>query len=165
MRLEEITQLHVDDIKEENGTYYFDIKADETTGRTLKTQNSIRHVPMHRMIIEAGFLDYLDSRKRKTKALLFSDVERSSDGTYSGNYSKYFARFLESLNIKTSKKTFHSFRHNFQDSCRDAGVPWDTREILAGRQIHNTSEIYGSGYSIHKLNEWLQKVDYGYIDL
>ena len=82
-RLEEIGQLLTEDVKTEEGIAYFDITIVEdddengaaassrkrAKGRTvsaeksLKTPASKRRVPIHRLLIEAGFLDYVARRR------------------------------------------------------------------------------------------------------
>ena len=161
MRLAEITGLYATDIViNPNGISYFDLKEDTQRDRQLKTTRSTRKVPIHKALICAGFIEYVaDKQKKPNVTFLFPDVD-SAD--YSDKYTKQFSRLLVSTEVKTPKKTFHSFRHNFQDACREANVPPEIRETLAGREASSSgvSGVYGDGYSIEILNEWLQKIDY-----
>ena len=50
MRLNEICELEVGDVKEAGGIWYFDLTAS-------KTDAGVRLVPIHSKILEAGLLD------------------------------------------------------------------------------------------------------------
>ncbi|WP_416194148.1 hypothetical protein [Nitrobacter sp. TKz-YC01] len=61
MRLDEIAQLRLCDLRQDEDTqrWYFDI--DRTGGRSTKTSSSIRHVPLHRELKRIGLLKYRES--------------------------------------------------------------------------------------------------------
>lgn len=152
-RMQEICQLYVSDIKEVDGIWCFDINEDGTD-KQLKTLSSKRRVPIHPILIERGLLEHKRQQERKEEARLFPDLPRSSNGTYSGVFSKRFNKFLMSMKIKTSKTSFHSFRHNFIDELRRSGVQREVREALVGH--HNQSKAhdnYGSMIEIKTLNQ------------
>ena len=58
MRTEEICKLRVDELKKEDGIWFFDIKG------KVKTRNSVRRVPIHEKLIELGLLKYTELIKR-----------------------------------------------------------------------------------------------------
>ena len=64
-----------------------------------------------------------------------------------------------------SKNTFYSFRHSFEDACRDSGVPRDVMYALQGHEDPGMGDRYGSGYAVSVLNEHLQRVSYPGVDL
>ena len=103
MRIKEITQLHKKDIVLRDGIYCFSINTND--GKTTKTKNSIRFVPIHSKLIELGLLDYVNSKKNgnifKVSNKDFSEIFRS----------QIQRKFID----KDSKKTFYSFRHYFID--------------------------------------------------
>lgn len=61
---DEIAQLYLDDIRQVEGVWIFDIKEDEKRGQGLKNDASQRMVPVHSRLIELGLLEYV----RQTKA-------------------------------------------------------------------------------------------------
>ncbi len=103
MRIKEITQLHKEDIILKDGIYCFNINTND--GKTTKTKNSIRFVPIHSKLIDLGLLEYVNSKKSgnifKVSNKDFSEIFRS----------QIQRKFID----KDSKKTFYSFRHYFID--------------------------------------------------
>lgn len=103
MRIKEITQLHKEDITLKDGIYCFNINTND--GKTTKTKNSIRFVPIHSKLIDLGLLEYVNSKKSgnifKVSNKDFSEIFRS----------QIQRKFID----KDSKKTFYSFRHYFID--------------------------------------------------
>lgn len=179
MRIEEIAQLYVDDIKEKAGIHYFSISTDnDTTGRdkSLKTANAIREIPIHSKLIEIGFLDYVE--RQKGNQYLFSELERDGRGKKSTKCSKWFGRFFDSVNktisnpedqIKKSQ-VFHSFRHtiatefNDKEYARsdennfDMMMGWTTQQNSCSRRYKHPS--------LEKMAEILEKaITYDGLDL
>jgi integrase len=71
-------------------------------------------------------------------------------GIISDAFSKRYGRFLrETVRISDKLITFHSWRHTFADSCRDAGVPPDVRMALMGHTEGGAAGAYGSGNGLH----------------
>ena len=103
MSIKEITQLHKEDIALKDGIYCFNINTND--GKTTKTKNSIRFVPIHSKLIDLGLLEYVNSKKNgnifKVSNKDFSEIFRS----------QIQRKFID----KDSKKTFYSFRHYFID--------------------------------------------------
>ena len=104
-RLEELASLDLVNIKEDQGIHYFDI-------RKGKNSNSIRRVPIHSNLINAGFLDFVAKQRAKGESLLFSHLVCGKNG-YSKNMSRRFGQYLDKLGIKEGTKVFHSFRGTF----------------------------------------------------
>lgn len=63
MRLDEIAQLYVSDVKEIDGTLCFDINEDED--KKLKTLSSRRVVPVHPRLQELGLMTYVEEVRRQ----------------------------------------------------------------------------------------------------
>jgi len=78
-RIEEICQLHTDNIKQENGTWVLDINGND--GRKLKTLSSKRLIPIHSHLIELGFLEFVGKPKRK---LVFRELIKAISGFRKG---------------------------------------------------------------------------------
>ncbi|MGE4340931.1 MAG: hypothetical protein AB7E55_34025, partial [Pigmentiphaga sp.] len=64
-----------------------------------------------------------------------------------------------------SKNAFHSFRHCFEDACRDSGIPKEVMDALQGHGEEGMSGRYGRGYVLAKLNETMAQLRYQGLDL
>ena len=164
MRAGEIIQLYVEDVREEDGILYFDVNANGEDKR-LKTLNSWRSLPVHPQLIRMGFKDLLKARKTEHAKRLFPDLELGDDGYYSSPFSKHFKRFLESVDVKKAKNAFHSFRHTFEDACRECDVSKEVMDALQGHGERGMSARYGKGHTLRKLNEAMRRIEYRDLDL
>lgn len=175
MRLGEIIQLHVADVKEEHGTPVFDITTDGSAdgaanAKSLKTATSHRKVPVHASLIELGLLDFVQRQRQRGHARLFPDYEKSKDDdSWSKAFGKHFKRFRDSLKVEAAGKCefevragvdFHSLRHNMEDALRNANVRKEVRDAVQGHGENGVSAEYGSCYYVETLNEAVQEVRY-----
>ena len=144
-RLEEIAQLQTSDIKtcpDTSITYMMiDNEGAAADGKKKHTKNlnSVRPIPIHRKLIELGFLDYMEERKRdKSNKGLFK-LNRDKQGRLAKGLGNWFSRFdkrgdgrcvkgyIENQGVKSKgtnelgerwSKSFHSFRHTVIDNLR-----------------------------------------------
>lgn len=163
-RLGEIIQLRVEDVREEQGIPFFDIN-DEGDDKRLKTAHSRRTTPIHPELIALGLLDHVALRRRQGEQRLFPDLKMGADGYYSSPFSKHFSRFLASVQVKTRKNAFHSFRHCFEDACREAGIAKEVMDALQGHGEQGMSGRYGRGYVLRTLAEAMRRLRYEGLDL
>ncbi len=146
-RLQETTQLHINDIYPLNKIWVIDIN-DNTTDKKLKTKNSNRIIPLHQTLIDLGFLEYLKIIEQKGKDRVFHELTLGRDG-YTKNPSKFFNDYLRELGIKsaTEKYDFHSLRH----TCNNALIQKDVNEehrndYLGWGQIGMSKKVYGKPF-------------------
>lgn len=156
MRLDEIAMLRRRDIIRVGEVYAFDLVEDVSVGRTLKTPGSIRRVPIHEMLVATGLLDYVNSLP--SEGWLFPDLVKTSKSP-GDTMSKWFGRFLHSLDLSDPKLVFHSFRHTFATGCRDCGIPREQMEAIGGWKYHGTSGVYGK-QSLPALAKALSALEY-----
>jgi integrase len=172
LRLGEIIQMQVADVKTLEGIQYFDVTpvgfedADEegddpTDEKSLKTASSRRAVPIHTTLLDLGFDDFLASQREKGESRLFPEFTRAQDdGSWSKRFSKYFKRFRESIGVTRRGVKFHSLRHNVEDALRNADVRKEVRDAIQGHSESGVSREYGSGYYLRTLNEAVQMIHY-----
>jgi integrase len=163
MRSNEICQLDVADIKMEQDIWGFDITRMSANGfadKRLKTNNSIRFVPIHPRLIDFGLLEFHRSRPKEGK--LFGDITRGADGYYSTNFSKKVNRHFKAIGVHGLRHKFHSLRHNFRDALRKGRVDREIGKALGGWTRGNTDafDIYGNGFEVDELRDELSRVDY-----
>ena len=170
MRMGEITQLYLDNIKEVKGNqrnkrWCFDIVVEpERTDKHLKNQSSRRIVPIHDNLLELGLIEFKEQLKKKDpkRERLFQELP-SRDGNYNQNVSRFFnKRYLPSLELKTDKKNFHSFRHTVSDHLKQKGIePHFINELLGHSTGNIDLERYGKGYNPDILyNKCVKKIFY-----
>lgn len=180
-RSNEIIQLQVSDLKYAGGIFHFDMAYadddEEDEGETdfythegpeksFKTSAAIRRIPVHSELVRVGLEEFWKSRV-SVGGRLFPEMNPSShDGKYSSAYSRPFRRLLESLQIKRKRNAFHSYRHSFENACKQNRVERNAMNALQGHSEKGMAGIYGDGdYGLKLLNEELQKVRYDGLDL
>jgi len=155
LRLGEIAQLLVSDIKWEHDIPYFDInKGEGEDDKQLKTWASVRRVPIHPKLIALGLLAHVEQQRQKNpKGRIFPEVTPGKDGYYSANISKWFSRYAKAVEVKTPKTSFHSFRHNFKDALVRGGVTEAFSKAMMGHADESVHENYGSDLTIPLLTQ------------
>jgi integrase len=162
MRLNEICQLQMKNVQQRDGIWTFNLRKDAEAGVNLKNKASARTVPLHPALAEIGFADYL--KERDHEEWLF-DLDRKGRHNGSDPVSKWFARFLNSVDIKDPRLVFHSFRHTFRDALREAGVDPEVSFALGGWKDSRIGNRYGKGHSVRSLFEAISRVTYVGLDL
>lgn len=166
MRLGEITGLRLMDVESVEGVPSFLVRPHE--GRGLKNKESRRNVPIHSELVRLGFLSFLDHWRESAKPedLLFPDGKASSRGQSGAKLGERFSWHLRDREIVGRKLGMHSFRHNFEDRLKAAGLHGRPEgQALAGRKIAGSEASYGSAFTIQQLQEALEKVSYPGLDL
>lgn len=159
-RLEEIGQLFVEDVRTARGISYLAIRGEAGGEQSVKTQASIRDVPLHPVLLKLGFLDYVAKVRRTASRRLFPDIT-SRRNKVTAAYSTWFGRYLDKLSIRERLKVFHSFRHTFKDACREAGIDPKVAIAFTGHADDSVAESYGHGYSLKHLFEKISLIRYG----
>jgi len=78
LRLEEACQLHVADVGSEDGIAFLNIQPGD--GKQLKSRAAKRRVPLHPVLIAAGFLRHVEDARRKGAVLVFPELEGRRGG-------------------------------------------------------------------------------------
>lgn len=143
-RAGELCQLDKADLVQRDGIWCLRIRpSDEGDGedaKSVKTTESIRVVPLHRRVIELGFLDYAKTLKG-TK--MFPMIKPDSRGRWSGDYSKWFGRYRRSIGLDQRWTDFHSFRHTWKTAARGAELPEEYHDEISGHDSASVGRSYG----------------------
>ena len=162
MRLNEICQLHLDDVCVVDGLPCLRIQPSKERQQKVKNSSSIRTIPIHSVLLKLGFLDYVVTRwekKRRKNDQLFEELTRTEDG-YLRKMQYFNRRIHERLKI-SKRKSFHSFRHNFDTELSNKEPNAFLIQCLDG---HARQGELGARYSkgnLQAMKETLEKVDYG----
>lgn len=176
MRMNEICQLNLSDVKcTDAGTHYFHVFPD-TEDQSVKNKSSRRKCPIHPMLIRLNLLDYIDDLRKKKETKAFPDIPAAkSTGYRSDVFTKRFATFQKGVGIPSKVGTFpdeqrfsfHSFRHNYRDELRNTGASNEIVELLGGWSSGNKAvhQNYGKGYTPDRLFKYVKKISYPGLDL
>lgn len=146
---DEIGQLTLDNVTKQDGHYFFD----------FHTNNKIkpRRIPVHPMLIEHGFLDYLHFLKQQGQQRLMFDLPAKS-GRYSEKVRIWFsgegerAGYLQKCHIPNidldgRKAAISSFRLNFEAQIRISSIQAGSKDAfnyLMGFKDYAHSEFENS---------------------
>jgi integrase len=167
----ELTGLRAADVAHDEiiGAVSIYITADRKAGKTLKTRHSARVVLVHPQLIELGFLDFAEAaaKARGSNAWLFPEVAPGTTGAKA--FSKWFGRYIGQHGITDPTKVFHSFRHNFIDAMRSAGVAQEVGFAIVGHSDGTVHGRYGAKEIARRygkrLSEAVASVSYPGLDL
>ena len=177
MRVEEICQLHISDIRDIDGVTCFSIN--ENGGSALfskhvKTLAGIRTVPIHRSLWEeAGLKKFVENRRveipqnKWSSTLLFPDMQERlhtvnlSSVQFSAGLIHWFTRYRRAVGVggqegETSSKTFHSFRHTVVEYLlKEARVPLNMVQTVVGHEVTDmgVTEVYAGEWPMRVLLE------------
>ena len=170
-RLEEICQLHCSDIyqvKGEEGLWVIDINEqgldEDGVGKTLKTKNARRIIPIHEELINLGLLDYHAHVKKRGNVRLFPELQLSDKVKKFGKQpGKQFKDVVKSVLKDNAGKSFNSLRHAFCDHYKKRGWQNDFfRQVFGHSQPTLASSQYGGKFPPRLLyDEVISKLDYG----
>lgn len=163
-RVNEICQLHMEDIKMVDDLWCFDINKNPNSKgeqvKSVKNKPSIRIVPMHPALIEFGLLDYYKKVEKMKEERLFYQLNLGKNG-YTKNVEYYFS-VLKKRYWANTKKSFHSTRHIFIDKLKKLYGKSEKRKAITGRCYDGDvdNEIYGYEQLPKDLIDDISKVQY-----
>lgn len=173
MRVEEICKLKTNDIKIEDDIYYFDING------KVKTDHSIRKVPIHKDLIDRfNFIDFVDRRKNKKEEQLFDlkSIVHKTKLKYSHYFLRdFFTKFRDSFaseeRIENNLISFHSLRHFTASRLLDGNIPIYDISIILGHTMgtvakkllnmnieENETPRYAKRYKLKPIKENIDKL-------
>jgi integrase len=155
-----------------NGEAALRFEKDKTRGKSLKTKQSARIVPMHPELTRIGFEQYVEQVRRNSghQAWLFPEIAPQSK--YGATeWSKWFSGYLRAVGISDPKKVFHTFRGTFIDALRAAGVDDEVKRALVGHSRKGSAhDAYGAKDMLRRfgwprLSQAVASVAYPRLDL
>jgi len=94
LRLDEACQLSIEDVKEIDGVWCFDVN--DSQGKKLKTLSSNRIVPVHPALISLGFLEYVEMMNKQGHPRITRRKQRRQTSTCSIGRSRSTRPFSNS---------------------------------------------------------------------
>ncbi|WP_198371395.1 DUF6538 domain-containing protein [Roseomonas rosulenta] len=140
-RLGEVCDAAAGDVREEWGVWVLAVH-EEAEGRTIKTRQSQRLVPLADALIHEGFVAY--ARSLPAGSPLFPGLGVGTWGKRSSTATKRLGRWMRGLGVTDPRKVAgHSWRHRMKDRLRFARVPAEAADAILG---HDNPVNAGSGY-------------------
>jgi len=159
LRLDEISQLHINDVRKVDGIWCFDINDDGD--KKLKTLSSKRVVPIHSRLLELGILRHVEINRKAGHPRLWMNLQRRDADGYSNSVGKWYQRINRKFISSDPQKSFHSLRHTVADRLKQKGVQEAIiAEIMGHARDSITMSRYGKRYQPALLLNALQLLEY-----
>ena len=163
MRLNEICQIRLNDIKTEKNIDYIQI-TDNGETQSVKNYASTRRVPIHPILKELGLMEQIKFAKKQKQDRLFYSLKYSTKNRYAGSMSNAFRYYMDKvIKIKNPKKVFHSFRHTARGTYINYGVSEEFVNILCGWEgvgAGAKNYLHREKVDIKKLDKAIRKLKY-----
>lgn len=168
-RINAAITLQYKDILVKDGINCIQFRSDHKI-KQLKNEASERLVPIHKQLLDLGFVDYVNKQKAKSKAKDDDFIIKKCQ-TKSGEYNnKFFTRelspFFTDIKVKTGNHDgydFHSFRKNLSIALQDAGVGATYINDIIGWEGKTTMEQSYSNHTLTQINDELKKFSYDFL--
>ena len=143
-RVSEVCQPRAEDVVQVDGVWVMRIRAD---AGSVKNVNAERDVPLHPLVVDAGFIDFANRRAGP----LFFDPARRRPGAKKPQpkiVAKNVAAWVHRLDVKVGraehrKDPNHAWRHLFKTLGRDAGVEDSVLDAITGNGPPTVGRRYG----------------------
>ncbi len=167
-RLEEVGQVALADVRRDGDVVYLDIDEyaddEDAEEKNVKTEDSIRLVPVHERLVELGFLEYVDALVALGDTQLFPDLKENSVGKRTKEASQKINRIIDRHVSNDRRLVFHSLRHAFKAKGNDARLNDRTLDQICGHAPVSTGSRYGSEPRIRTIHRELHQIDFTCID-
>ena len=136
----------------------------------LKTDASERIVPIHKQLLDLGFVDYVERKKRREGKLdtdfIFPQCQ-TKNGTFDTRYIlRNLSKFLFQLGIKKSNndgKDFHSFRNNLSLAMQEAKISNVFINKVIGWKGQSVMENSYSKYTLAQIRDAENEFSYDFL--
>lgn len=161
-RVAEVGQLMLTDFVEVDGIPCIRI-TDEAEGQSVKSDISVRTIPIHPKLIKLGLLKRVESLRKAGESRLFPSVK--TDGVNGmGNWlSKAFSRHVLATVGKPEKGKFgfHSLRKSFIQGLQTLGVASELRAAYVGHELDDEHHAaYSRAPTMKELLDAVSKLDW-----
>jgi integrase len=151
MRLGEVSQLALADIRLERGIWAIDINDEDY--KRVKSNAARRIIPMHPELIDLGLPEFVeDVRKLKLGPQLFPMLlAKVGDGSIGNAPGKKWDLYLKAAELTDDALTFHSLRKTANTLLKKEKVPFEVRCQIVGHENDHVNELYATDYSVKEL--------------
>ena len=162
-RVAEVGQLTLADFVEVDGIPCIRI-TDEGEGQSVKSEVSIRTIPVHPKLIELGLLKRVAELRKADEKRLFPKVKVGGVNGPGNWLSKAFSRHVEAVVGKPEKGKFgfHSLRKTVVQGLQSAGVTAELRAAYVGHELDDEHHgAYSRAPTMKELLDAVSKLNWG----
>lgn len=157
-REDEICSLNVEDIRFEDGIYFFHIS-------DSKTEGSERDIPIPEWLLIMGFLEHRFYGRDKKEPLFPELLPQGVEGRRSTSFSSWFTEYRRAVECYKILVDFHSFRHNVSTDLQNMpGLNMGWADEITGHESEVRSSErsrYAKGVYMRHLKNTLDRIDIG----
>jgi integrase len=153
-RLAEVVEAHTEDIEIIDGRWCLHIREDNRDeNQTVKTEASVRTLPLHDEIVRQGFIEYVHSLPRGP---MFPQYRTNKYNRRNDYASKVNSEFVRKLGIKDRRKApMHSWRHFAKTYFKnDPLVKEEIHDAITG----HGSDSEGRRYGVYELRAMAEAI-------
>lgn len=158
------------DIVNLDGFYCIHFNKDNDNTKHLKTDATIRVLPIPQQLLDLGFVDWVQRKKKRLNAKdddpIFSKSVNSK-GNYANKYvSGQILPFIRSLKLSKpykGKLDFHSFRNNASNQLQEISVPQSYINNIMGWKGQTIMEQHYSKHTLQKIKVQADKLRYDFL--
>lgn len=160
LRQEEICQLQLEDVRQDNETWYFDIN--DRPPRKLKNTTAIRRVPVHSELIRLGFVKHVERLRRSRQTRVFPAFRPGgADDRLGHAFTKWFTRYRRDVGLYRPGLNFHSFRHTATTLMHQAGVATAVIDHVTGHTTPGETARYTKRSTLAQLKAAIETIAIG----
>jgi integrase len=172
MRSNEICQLEVADVRTmewmedggiERSVPYFYVN-DGGVGQHIKNEKSLRAIPIHPMLIEFGFLNYVEDVRNAGAVHLFPGLSWN-DRRPGKSLSNFVNKTLRACGITSKRKVLHSTRHTWLTLADRCNMPQSGRRTINGHSDGSDLEqnTYTSRATMEECVRYIEELKFPYL--
>ena len=166
-RLDELGKLRPNNVKVYDDIPCISIEPDrlrirEEQGgpaKRVKTASAKRDIPLHPILLRAGFLDMVADRQNEGAEWLFPEPEVNKYGSRTQRLSRVVNDFLDAIGLSDPELVFYSFRHTGKRAIRGKANK-EIVDLLFGHADGSVSTQYGRGAEMTVLRDAIEKISY-----
>jgi len=156
-RASEVGQLLIKDVFEEDGIPCIRI-SDEGEHQKVKTEVSLRTVPLHPELLKMGLLKWVNEKREAGQTRLFPGAKATAVNGQGNWITKAFSRHLAEVGNgwEPAKRGFHSLRKTFIQELQGAGALSELRAQIVGHELDDEHHAtYSRDFTVRELLQGL----------
>ena len=136
-RVNEIAQLRVEDVlTSPEGIHFIYIR--EGVSQSVKSESSVREVPLSDHLIELGFMDYV----QRCREWVFPELPVNKYGNKGLKIGEWWGKKVRGNGVNVAQPS-HAFRHTFKTAMRSLGVADTVSDAITGHAANTEGSRYG----------------------